>query len=60
MEVLLADAGRAVAVVITDGVLAGKGVLATAARVEGAVGELVLLQWMLVRVQWLAQVAGMR
>ena len=38
MEVLLADAGRAAAVVITDGVLAGKDVLAAAAGVEGSRG----------------------
>ena len=38
MEVLLADAGRAAAVVITDGVLAGKSVPGAAAGVEGSRG----------------------
>ena len=38
MEVLLAAAGRAVAVVVTDGVCAGTGVLAAASGVEGSRG----------------------
>ena len=50
VPVLLADAERAAAVVFADGVLVWKGVPVPAAGV-GAVGELVLLSWLLVKVQ---------
>ena len=37
-EVLLADAGRAMSVVITEGVLAGRGVIAAVAGLKGGRG----------------------
>ena len=50
VPVLLTDAERAAAVVFTDGVLVWKGMPVPAAGVR-AVGELVVLSWVLVRVQ---------